>query len=133
MTTCIFCQVISGSQEHFRYFESSQSIVFLDRKPVNPGHSLIVPKQHVDYFFDLGQPVYEEMFKVARTLEPVLRAVTQAPRIGLVVSGFGIHHAHLHLVPLHADFELDPDRARPATDEALVAIQEKLIQALKVV
>lgn len=131
MTTCIFCQVISGAQEHFRYYESSQSVVFLDRKPINPGHSLIVPKQHTDYFFDLAQPVYDEMFRVARTLEPILRSVTHAARIGLVVSGFGVHHAHLHLVPLHGDFELDPDRARPAADDVLLAMQEKLIRALK--
>lgn len=91
---------------------------------------MIIPKHHIDYVFDLGEPLYSELFRVAKELsEPIQRAM-EANRIGVVIEGFGVSHLHVHLVPINRVNELDPTRAKRANMEELAQIAARIKIAL---
>jgi histidine triad (HIT) family protein len=100
--------------------------VFLDVNPVNPGHLLIIPKEHVESVFDLPDEQYKNIFETAKALSTPLQNAMQSRKIGIAVEGFGVSHAHVHLVPLHNPNELNPERATHMDDEILATIAEKI-------
>jgi histidine triad (HIT) family protein len=122
MDTCIFCKILNGSAPAHKIWENENFFSFLDINPVNPGHTMIIPKHHIDYVFDLGEPLYSELFRVAKELSEPIKRATQASRIGVVIEGFSVSHLHVHLVPMNDVNELNPTRATRATAEELVAV-----------
>ena len=119
MNTCIFCQIIEGVEPAHAIWESDVFLAFLSIHPCNPGHTCLIPKAHVDYVFDLQEPLYSRIFQVARQLSKPLQSATDAKRIGIAVEGFSVPHVHLHLVPLYQVSELDPHRHIKQTQEEL--------------
>ncbi|HEY0158356.1 MAG TPA: HIT family protein [Thermoanaerobaculia bacterium] len=128
MDTCVFCQIIRGVAPAHRIWESDDFVAFLSIHPCNPGHTCLIPKAHVDYVFDLQEPLYSRIFQVAKQLAEPLKLATDARRIGIAVEGFSVPHVHLHLVPLHAVSELDPHRHISQTDEELSVTAAKIRQ-----
>jgi histidine triad (HIT) family protein len=129
MNDCQFCAIIAHLSDQEIVWQDEQFVAFLAMRCQNPGHILVIPKQHIDYFFDLSAEAFADIFRVAYHLQPKLKAATNAVRIGLVVEGFGIAHAHLHMVPIYNRFELDPARAHELTPEVRDAMVERLQQA----
>jgi histidine triad (HIT) family protein len=119
MDTCIFCRIIEGIEPAHRIWESDDFLAFLTIHPCNPGHTCLIPKAHVDYIFDLQEPLYSGIFHVAKPLSKTLKLATGAKRIGIAVEGFGVPHVHLDLVPLYNVSELDPHRHIEQTEEEL--------------
>ncbi|MBI5466979.1 MAG: HIT family protein [Candidatus Kerfeldbacteria bacterium] len=130
MTDCLFCRIVAGDEPRHHVWEDDEFIAILDRKPVNPGHTLIIPKAHTNYLFALPPDTYSGLFLAARRLEPALKRLTGAPRIGLAVEGFGVDHVHLHVIPLFRHGDIDPHRATPASEEDLLPMAEQLRQEL---
>lgn len=127
---CIFCKISGGEIPSAKIWEDGDFVAFLDINPINPGHTLIIPKRHVDRLFDIPEPQYSALFAAARRLSaPILKA-TGAKRMGLVVEGFLVPHAHLHLVPLHGGNELDFRRAKKAPPEELAAMASAIKSAM---
>ncbi len=110
METCIFCQIIEGIEPAHKIWESDNFLAFLSLHPCNPGHTCLIPKTHVDYVFDLDEPLYSGIFQLAKQLSGPLKRATEAKRIGIAIEGFSVPHVHLHLVPLYNVAELDPHR-----------------------
>ena len=110
METCIFCQIIEGIEPAHKIWESDDFLAFLSLHPCNPGHTCLIPKTHVDYVFDLDEPLYSGIFQLAKQLSGPLKKATEAKRIGIAIEGFSVPHVHLHLVPLYNVAELDPHR-----------------------
>jgi histidine triad (HIT) family protein len=126
MDTCVFCQIIEGVEPAHRVWECDDFLAFLSIHPCNPGHTCLIPKAHVDYVFDLQEPLYSRIFQVAKQLSKPLKAATAAKRIGIAVEGFSVPHVHLHLVPLHDVSELDPHRHIKQTNEELSITAAKI-------
>lgn len=112
-SSCIFCRIVAGHAPDPILYEDEGHLAFFPIEHINPGHVLLIPKAHVDYLFDLDDARYVALWRTAAKLAPALRGVTSAARIGVAVEGFGVPHAHVHLVPLHARDELEPSRAKP--------------------
>jgi histidine triad (HIT) family protein len=110
METCAFCRIVNGVEPAHRVWETEDFLAFLTRSPCNPGHTLLIPKTHVDYVFDLEEPLYSAIFRAAKQLSAPIQRATDAERIGVAVEGFSVPHVHLHLVPLYNVSELDPHR-----------------------
>ncbi len=83
---------------------------------------MIIPKYHIDYVFDLEEPLYSELFQVSKQLSEPIRKAVQAKRIGVVIEGFSVSHLHVHLVPINGINELNPTRAKRATAEELAVV-----------
>lgn len=128
---CVFCKILRKEIPSNKIWENERFYAFLDINPVNPGHFMIIPKKHVDYFFDLHEGEYREIFEIAKKLQKPLLKATGAKRVGLVVEGFAVPHAHLHLVPLHGGNEIDPCRAKKGVPEEMALISEKIRKAIE--
>jgi histidine triad (HIT) family protein len=126
MADCIFCKLIAREIPSYNVWEGERFFAFLDLHPVNPGHLLIVPKEHIENIFDMPDGLYEELFKTAKALSAPLQKAMGSARVGMVVEGFGVPHAHLHLVPINGPHELDSGRAKAVPAEELAAIAEKI-------
>ena len=124
---CVFCKIKNGELPSHKIYEDDNFLAFLDVNPINPGHLLLIPKKHVDYVFDLQEPLYSEMFKVAKKISKNLKKVMKAKRIGIAVEGFAVPHVHIHLVPINHENELDPHRAKEATPEELYKVAKKIL------
>lgn len=131
MADCIFCKIIEKEIPAHIVWEDNQFFAFLDVNPVNPGHLLIIPKEHVESVFDLPEAQYKKVFEIAKTLSTPLQNAMRAKKIGIAVEGFGVPHAHVHLVPLHNPNELNPERATHMDEETLAPITEKIKNEVK--
>jgi len=126
MAECIFCKIAAKEIPSHTVWEDENFLAFLDVHPVNPGHLLIIPKEHIENVFDMPEALYEEIFKTARALSTPLQKATNSVRIGIVVEGFGVPHTHVHLVPINNPHELDSSRATAMPNEELAIIAEKI-------
>src|SRR3989344_8775786 len=108
---CIFCQIRDGKLSSYNVYEDRFFVAFLDINPINPGHVLLIPKKHVSYVFDMKEPLYSEMFMVAKKISMNLKTTMKTKRIGIAVEGFSVSHVHVHLIPINQENELDPHRA----------------------
>ncbi|MDJ0747599.1 MAG: HIT family protein [Xenococcaceae cyanobacterium MO_167.B27] len=127
----IFTKIINGKLPAFPLWENEDFIAILDIHPINPGHTLLIPKQQIDYIFDLPDELYNSMWQVAKWLAPFIQQAMQSKRIGIAVEGFGVPHVHIHLVPVNSGNELNPERATSASSEELTIVQDKISQAIK--
>ncbi len=76
MNDCIFCKIIRGEIDSAKIYEDDKFFAFLDMKPINPGHILVVPKKHIDNIFDIEEPLYSELFQIAKKLsQPIKNAL----------------------------------------------------------
>ena len=101
---CVFCKIIRGELPAYFVFEDDLSLAFLDAKPVFPGHTLLVPKQHFETLIDLPAPLVGPLFQnaqlLARAMETGLKADGTFVAINSHVSQ-SVPHMHIHVVPRH--------------------------------
>jgi histidine triad (HIT) family protein len=98
---CTFCAVIERGASAFIVYENSHALVFLDKHPINVGHVLIVPKHHVEAFYELDEEPFIELMLVVKRMASVIEAVYQPKRVGMLAAGFDVAHTHLHVLPMH--------------------------------
>jgi histidine triad (HIT) family protein len=110
MKDCVFCKILRNESPAHKIWENENFFAFLTLGSLNPGHTLLKPKSHVDYIFDLPEPLYSAIFQTAKLLSEPLRNAMKARRVGVIIEGFTVPHVHLHLVPLHDEDEIDPRR-----------------------
>lgn len=126
MQDCIFCKIVAGEIPSYKVYEDETFFAFLDIKPVNPGHVLLIPKKHTDYIFDLNNSEYSELMLKAKELGITLKKKLESKKIGIVVEGFGVSHVHVHLIPINHANELNPERAKEMDKEELKKIALRL-------
>lgn len=126
----IFEKIISGEIPCHKIYENEHYFAFLDINPINIGHTLIVPKTPVDYIFDLDKDTYNGLFEIATHIAPAIKKATNCVRVGMAVEGFGVPHAHLHLIPLFKEKQIDPDLAHSEPPKELAEMAEKIIREL---
>lgn len=103
----IFSKIIAGEIPCYKVGENEHAFAFLDIAPVAKGHVLVVPKQEVDYIFDLEDEALGNLMAFAKKVAKALIQVCPAPKIGMSVIGLDVPHAHIHLVPLHDSKGID--------------------------
>ena len=126
----IFSRIVSGELPSYRLAEDSEFLAFLDIRPLNPGHALVIPKQEIDHFFDLNSELLGRILLFAKPIADAIQEVTGCDRIAAAVAGFDVPHAHLHLLPANTMADLDFARAKPADPEELQAMAQKIREAL---
>jgi histidine triad (HIT) family protein len=103
----IFSRIIAGEVPCYRVAETERAIAFLDLRPLTEGHTLVVPKVEIDSIFDLDPEDYQAVFDLVRAVAEAQKAVVPCTRIGLTVLGFEVPHAHIHVVPLRSEADLN--------------------------
>ena len=97
----IFTRIVNGEIPSYKVAESENYYAFLDINPLMKGHTLVIPKQEVDYIFDLDDKVYSGLFSFAKKVSHGIKEVIPCERIGVVVMGMEVPHAHIHLIPIN--------------------------------
>ena len=106
MPDCIFCRIVAGTSRAVRICEDDTAIAFMDRRPIQPGHALVVPREHVVGVFDLSPSGYDHVMRMARRVAAALQDQYAPPKVGLAVIGFDVAHAHVHVLPLFTVHDL---------------------------
>jgi len=127
----IFTRIVRGEIPCHRVAEDATYLAFMDIRPINPGHVLVIPKQEIDYLFDLSPELLGGLLPFARPIARVLPRVVSCKRVGVLVAGLEVPHAHLHLVPIAGEGELTFARAKPADHAELARLAEQLRALLR--
>lgn len=128
---CIFCKIIAGEIPSYKIYENDYTCAFLDIRPLHPGHTLIIPKKHEDHLYDLDNINYTELMDVIKILAPAIKEATWATRVGLVVEGLEVPHAHIHLVPINRLWDLDSTHRKTIDKKNMEKVQEEIISHIE--
>ncbi len=97
----IFTRIVNSEIPCYRVAESEKCLAFLDINPLAEGHVLVIPKQEVDYLFNLPDELYSELMLFAKSVARAIEKVVPCERIGVTVIGLEVPHAHVHLIPIN--------------------------------
>ncbi len=103
----IFSRIIAGEIPSYRVAEDEKYYAFLDINPLSEGHTLVVPKREVDYIFDLDEAEYAGLQLFAKRVAAAIEKSVPCKRIGVAVIGLEVPHAHIHLVPISSEADMD--------------------------
>jgi histidine triad (HIT) family protein len=117
MQDSIFTKIINGEVPAHKVYEDDKVLAFLDIHPLTDGHLLLIPKDQIDYLFDLPEADYEYLWKMAKELAHALKKAMKTLRVGVIVEGFAVPHTHIHLVPINNDQELKHGSRKHNTTE----------------
>jgi len=102
MNECIFCKIVKGEIPCFKILENDNFMAILDIQPNCEGQTLVISKKHYpSYVFDLPEDVYHEMLDFIKLVIDLLKNKLQVQRVGMIVEGMGVNHAHVKLYPMH--------------------------------
>lgn len=103
----IFSRIAAGEIPSYKIAETDKYFAFLDINPVAPGHVLVIPKREVDYLFDLEDDEFAGLELFAKKIAKALRRAMPCKRIGTAAIGLEVPHAHIHLIPLNSEADMD--------------------------
>ncbi|HEY6258502.1 MAG TPA: HIT domain-containing protein, partial [Xanthobacteraceae bacterium] len=109
-TQCLFCRIIRREVAAHIIYEDARVLAFLDRGPIRPGHTQIVPKEHFPYFDDAPAEVLAATVAVGQRLARVLKQTLRVPRVAFLFTGGDIAHVHAHAVPIHEPTDITSRR-----------------------
>jgi histidine triad (HIT) family protein len=115
----LFMRIVNGEIPAHKITEDEQFLAFLDIFPLAEGHTLVIPKQEIDYLFDLPEALYTGLFSFARKLATPIQRACPCLRVGLAVLGLEVPHAHIHLIPLNSleDINFSKPKLKPSQEE----------------
>lgn len=108
----IFTKIVNGEIPCYKIAETEKYLAFLDINPLAEGHTLVIPKEEVDYLFDLKEETYIGLHLFAKYVADGLGKAVECTRIGTAVIGLEVPHCHLHLVPINTIDDLNFSREK---------------------
>ncbi|MBR2298054.1 MAG: HIT family protein [Bacteroidales bacterium] len=128
----IFTRIVNGEIPSYKVAESDRFYAFLDINPLAQGHTLVIPKNETDYIFDIEDQEYQELFLFAKRVAAAIKKAIPCKRVGVAVLGMEVPHAHIHLVPLQTEGDMDFRKAKLSlTPETFKEIAEKISQSFE--
>ena len=103
----IFTRIVRGEIPSYKVAEAERFFAFLDINPLTKGHTLVVPKQETDYLFDLDDRTLADMIVFAKRIARKLKEKIECKRVAVVVLGLEVPHAHIHVIPLQDEKDVD--------------------------
>ena len=123
----IFSKIAAGEIPSYRVGESDHYYAFLDINPLAKGHTLVIPKQEVDYLYDLDDETLSGMILFAKQIAQKIKAFSGCNKVATVVLGLEVPHAHIHLIPINSEKDVDFTREKLIlTPEEFEEIASKL-------
>ncbi len=122
----LFTKIVKGEVPTYKIAEDSQFLAFLDINPNARGHVLCIPKEEVDYIFDLEEEVYQELMRFSRKVALALKKTVDCKRVGMAVVGLEVPHAHVHLIPLNSMSDMDFSNSVKMEDEEFKKLAESI-------
>jgi histidine triad (HIT) family protein len=127
----IFTRILQGEIPCYKIAESEDFLAFLDINPLARGHTLVIPKQEIDYYFDLDEDLIARMQVFCRKVARAIDSVMDCKRVGVAVLGLEVPHAHVHLIPINNLYDIEFSRPKlKLSPEEFEEIAEKIRSAL---
>ena len=128
----IFSKIAAGEIPSFRCAEDERFYAFLDINPVAYGHTLVIPREETDYIFDLDDKTLADLHVFAKKVAVARTQVGPCTKVGVAVLGLEVPHAHIHLVPMQTEGDMDFRKAKlQFTPEEMQALAEKVYTDFK--
>ncbi|MCL3779729.1 HIT family protein [Prolixibacteraceae bacterium JC049] len=127
----IFSKIVKGEIPSYKIIEDENFYAFLDIFPLAKGHTLVIPKKEVDYLFDLDDELYAGLQLFAKKVAVALKEAMPCVKVGVAVLGLEVPHAHIHLVPMQSEKDINFANPKLKLSEAeFKEIQQKIQNAL---
>ena len=120
----IFSRIVAGEIPSYKVAENDKFYAFLDINPLVKGHTLVIPKKEVDYIFDLDNETYEGLMIFSKKVAHAIEKAIPCKRVGVLVEGLEVPHAHVHLIPIIKHFI--PKQKPKYSQEELAKIAERI-------
>ena len=128
----VFTRIIDGELPGTFVWRDPECVAFLSINPIQPGHTLVVPRAEVDHWLDIDTALAAHLMTVSQVIGKGIDRAFSPPRIGLLVAGFEVPHVHLHVLPITGEQDLHLDRsARSVDPDDLATNGERLRAALR--
>ena len=127
-----FSRIVAGEIPCYKVAEDENYFAFLDINPVAKGHTLVIPKQEVDYIFDLDDEAYVGLTRFAKRVARALEKAVPCKRVGVAVMGLEVPHTHIHLVPINQESDMNFFRDKLSLDATeMQAIADAIAREMK--
>lgn len=103
----IFSKIVKGEIPSYKVAENDKYYAFLDINPLTKGHTLVIPKKETNYIFDIDDEEYQGLFLFAKKIASAIDKVIDCQRVGVVVMGLEVPHAHIHLIPMNNEKDIN--------------------------
>lgn len=127
----IFSKIIAGQIPSYKIAEDDRFYAFLDINPVRPGHTLVVPKEEKDYLFDLDDDTLGAMMVFAKRVASAIKSATSCRKVGVAVIGLEVNHAHIHLIPISKEGDMDFKKKQTLPEEEMKDLCTRISSAVK--
>jgi histidine triad (HIT) family protein len=128
---CVFCKIIKGEIPSYKVYEDDKFLAFLDIKPLNRGHALVIPKKHTRWVYQVKD--FSKYWEIVRDITNSIIVGLGADHVNYVTLGYAIHHAHIHIVPRYKGDGLgefiDWSKDKQFTKEEMEKIAAKIKKA----
>ncbi len=122
----IFTKIVNGEIPCYKIAEDKDYFAFLDINPVQKGHVLVIPKQEVDYIFDLEPDTLGGLHMFAQRVAKAIKKAIPCKKVAVVVLGLEVPHAHIHLIPMNSESDVRFTNKMELTQDEFKAIAEKI-------
>jgi len=122
----LFTRIIKGEIPCHKIMEDEKYLAFLDARPIKLGHTLVIPKQELDYIFDLEDDLLSGLMVFAKKVAQLVAKEIDCKRIGVMVAGLEVPHAHVHLIPMTSIADLNFANAQSVEQEELAETAERI-------
>ena len=127
----IFSRIVAGEIPCYKCAENDHFLAFLDIAPLAKGHTLVIPKREVDYFFDLTDQEIADMQVFAKHVAQAIQKVLPCRKVGQAVLGLEVPHAHIHLIPISQEGDMDFKKEHVhMSDEEFREVQKRIVENL---
>lgn len=108
----IFTKIVKGEIPSYKIFEDEKFFAFLDINPMAKGHTLVIPKKEVDYLFDIDDNTIADMIVLSKRIAKAIGKAVTCKRVGMMVIGLEVPHAHIHLIPIQNEGDMNLSNKR---------------------
>ena len=126
MEPSIFTKIVRGEIPAYKIAEDDRYLAFLDVFPTTKGHTLVIPKQQIDYLFDLEDELYLGLMAFAKRVAAAIEKAVPCKRIGVAVVGLEVPHAHVHLIPLNKMADMNFANKQKFSKEEFEEVAQKV-------
>ena len=125
----IFSRIVKGEIPCYKIAEDERFFAFMDINPVAVGHTLVIPKREDDYIFNLEDDEIGAMMVFAKKVAKAIEKAVPCKRIGVAVIGLEVPHAHIHLIPISQEGDMDFKKEHVhMSDEEFRAVQKRIVE-----
>lgn len=131
MPDCVFCKIVSGQISSYKVYENETTYAFLDITPINPGHTLVIPKKHAADVFEIEESEWQAVMKTARLIAHSLQKALGAEGVNIdtnnrAAAGQVVFHSHVHVIPRFLNDGFVHWKGTPYADGVIETIAEKI-------